>query len=180
MKKLVLLILILSGQLLVNAQPLITRNGYISFYSKTPLEDIKAENRQVNAVIDPSTKKIAFVLLMKGFLFPKALMQEHLNENYVESDKYPKASFSGNYTGDVDQTKEGNYPIMVTGNLMLHGTTRTIDVPATMEVKEGKLISRTTFIINPTDYNIKIPGLVRDKIAEQLVVTVKTDHNFFK
>ncbi len=147
MKKLTLFIFLLSGQLLLKAQPLITRNGFISFYSKTPLEDIKAENKQVNAVIDLSTKKIAFVLLMKGFLFENALMQEHFNENYVESDKYPKASFSGSYTGDVNPVKEGNYPIVVKGDLTIHGITHNIESPATIEVKEGKLAGRSNFCL---------------------------------
>src|ERR1700754_5136470 len=86
-----------------------TRTGFIGFYSKTPLEDIKAENNQVYAVIDAGKKNMAFTLLVKGFVFPKELMQEHFNENYVESDKYPKSNFSGAYTGDVDPSKDGVY-----------------------------------------------------------------------
>src|SRR3569623_690738 len=82
-----------------------TRTGFIGFYSKTPLEDIKAENNQVYAIIDGGKKNIAFSLLLKGFIFQKELMQEHFNENYVESDKYPKANFSGAYTGDVPLNK---------------------------------------------------------------------------
>src|ERR1700744_6787339 len=86
-----------------------TRSGFIGFYSKTALEDIKAENNQVYAIIDAGKKNLAFQLLLKGFIFPKELMQEHFNENYVESDKYPKATFSGNWSGDVQPTKDGVY-----------------------------------------------------------------------
>ncbi len=96
-----------------------TRSGFIGFYSKTALEDIKGENNQVYAVIDAGKKNIAFAALLKGFIFPKELMQEHFNENYVESDKYPKTSFSGAYTGDVALGKDGVYKIVVTGNLTL-------------------------------------------------------------
>lgn len=179
-KNLFLCLLLCFSQLLTEAQPLITRTGYISFFSKTPLEDIKAENRQVNAVIDLAKKNIAFAALMKGFLFPKALMQEHFNENYVESDKYPKTSFIGSYTGDVDPGKDGIYSIKVKGNLTLHGITRTIEVPATMDVKGGKLTGKTNFKIKPADYNIKIPSLVKDKIAQQIDVAVNIDYNLSK
>lgn len=180
MKNLFLCLLLCFGQLLVEAQPLITRTGYISFFSETSLEDIKAENRQVNAVIDLGKKNMAFAALMKSFLFEKALMQEHFNENYVESDKYPKASFVGSYIGDVNPAKDGNYPIKVKGNLTLHGVTRAIEVPATIEFRQGKLISKSNFKINPTDYNIKIPAVVKDKIAQQLDVVVKIEYNLSK
>src|SRR5690349_19173434 len=86
---------------LAQGQTLMTRNGYAGFFSKTPLEDIRAENSQVNAVVDLNKKNIAVALLVKGFLFRKELMQEHFNENYAESDKYPKATFSGKYNGVV-------------------------------------------------------------------------------
>src|SRR6187397_2493261 len=86
----------------VFAQTYMTRNGNARFYSKTDLEDIAAENKQVMAIIDPATKSIAVSMLMKGFLFRKELMQDHFNENYVESDKYPKAVFEGKYTEPLD------------------------------------------------------------------------------
>jgi hypothetical protein len=180
MQGLSILLLFLSSQLPLNAQPQITRTGFISFFSKTPFEDIKAENKQVNAVVDLSKKKIAFMLLMRGFLFKKGLMQEHFNENYVESDKYPKSSFSGSYTGYVDISQEGKYPIIVKGVLTLHGISRTIEVPASMEVKEDKLISKSNFKINPSDYNIKIPAVVKDKIAQHLDVTVMIEYKISK
>src|SRR3954451_8714281 len=89
------------------SQVYLSRTAYIGFFSKTPAEDIKAINNQVYAAIDAGKKNMAFSLLIKSFTFTKELMQEHFNENYVESDKYPKASFSGTYTGDVDLTKNG-------------------------------------------------------------------------
>src|ERR1700749_4979749 len=90
-----------------------TRTGFSGFYSKTALEDIKAENNQVYAIIDAGKKNIAFSLLVKGFIFAKELMQEHFNENYAESDKYPKANFTVAYTGDVQPTKDGVYKVTV-------------------------------------------------------------------
>ena len=159
------------------AQPLVTRSGYAAFFSETPLEDIKAENRQVHAIIDPAKKTLAFALLMKGFLFDKELMQEHFNENFVESDKYPKSTFTGSYTGDVDLNRNGSYNVQVTGNLVLHGVTKNISVPATLQVQDKKLYGQSRFNLKPADFNIKIPSLVRDKIAQQIEVLVKTEYN---
>src|SRR5215216_3923342 len=107
MKKLFLLFLLFINTWLVQAQVFATRNGFIGFYSKTPLEDIRAENKQVYAVIDAGKKALAFNLLVKGFSFPKKMMQDHFNEEYIESDKYPNARFIGSYTGDVDVNKSG-------------------------------------------------------------------------
>ncbi len=152
-----------------------TRNGFVGFYSKTALEDIKAENNQVYAIIDAGKQNLAFQLLLKGFTFPKELMQEHFNENYVESDKYPKASFSGNWTGDVQPTKDGVYKVTVKGNLTLHNTTKQIEAPATIEVKNGHLLGQTEFKVKPEDFNISIPSIVRDKIDKEISVKVNID-----
>lgn len=159
------------------SQTYITRNGYIGFFSKTLLEDIKAENRQVYAVIDVTKKNLAFTCLLKGFLFQKELMQEHFNENYIESDKYPKATFLGSYAGEVNPGKDGSYDVQVKGSLTLHGVTQSIDVPATIQVKNNKLIGSSNFKLSPNDYNIKIPALVKDKIAKQIDVRVLVECN---
>src|ERR1700744_2652343 len=128
MKKIILaLALTAGGHLAGYSQLYSTRNGFIGFYSKTALEDIKGENNQVYAIIDAGKKNLAFQLLVKGFVFPKELMQEHFNENYVESDKYPKASFSGAYSGDVTIGKDGVYKVVVKGNLTLHNVTKPIE-----------------------------------------------------
>ena len=159
------------------SQLYITRNGLAGFYSQTPLEDIKAENNQVYAVIDAGKSNLAFTLLLKGFIFPKQLMQEHFNENYVESDKYPKASFSGSYTGALVLAKDGMYTVNVKGNLTLHGITKQVELSATIEVKAGKLLGRAKFPIKPEDYNILIPSVVRDKIAKEITVSIQIDCN---
>lgn len=152
-----------------------TRTGFIGFYSKTSLEDIKAENNQVFAIVDAGKKNIAFAVLLKGFVFTKELMQEHFNENYVESDKYPKASFNGAYTGDVATDKDGVYKVQVKGSLNLHNVTKPIEIPATLEVKGGKISGQAIFKLKPEDFNITIPSLVRDKISQEMTVNVKID-----
>lgn len=174
MKKMIFILIVLIAFYFNGfSQLFVTRTGFIGFYSKTSFEDIKAENNQVYAVVDAGKKNIAFSCLLKGFVFTKELMQEHFNENYVESDKYPKASFSGSYTGDVTAGKDGIYKVMVKGKLTLHNITRDIDVPATLELKGGNLSGNTEFTIKPEDYNIEIPSLVREKIEKQLMVKVK-------
>src|SRR3984957_18017026 len=152
-----------------------TRAGFVGFYSKTALEDIKAENNQVYAIIDPAKQNLAFQLLCKGFVFPKELMQEHFNENYVESDKYPKATFSGAYTGQVQLNKDGVYKVTVKGNLPLHNTSKAIETPATIEVKSGHLLGQAEFKVRPEDFNVNIPSLVRDKIDKEMTVKVNID-----
>jgi hypothetical protein len=152
-----------------------TRAGFVGFYSRTALEDIKGENNQVFAVIDAGKKNLAFAALLKGFTFPKELMQEHFNENYVESDKYPKATFSGAYTGDVTLGTDGVYKVMVKGNLTLHNVTKTIETPATLEVKGGHLMGVAEFKVKPEDFNINIPSVVRDKIDKEMTVKINID-----
>jgi len=177
MKKLLWAMILSVSSMAVYSQTYLTRNGYIGFFSKTPLEDIKAENRQVYAVIDAAKKNLAFTCLVKGFLFQKELMQEHFNENYIESDKYPKADFLGAFTGDVNTTKDGIYPVQVKGQLTLHGVTQPIEAPAKIEVKGNKLIGTADLKLTPGDFNIQIPALVREKIAKQMDVHISVETN---
>ncbi len=157
-----------------------TRNGFIGFYSKTAMEDIAAENNQVYAIVDASKKNLAFTLLMKGFIFRKELMQVHFNENYVESDKYPKASFTGSYIGEFNPGKNGNYAVMVKGNLTIHNVTKPIEKPARLDLMDGKITGVADFTIRPEDFDIKIPSIVRDKISEFITVHVKIECNMVK
>jgi hypothetical protein len=175
MKKTLLFLLFVMVCCCSYSQVYLTRTAYTGFFSKTPAEDIKAVNNQVYAAIDAGKKNLAFSLLLKGFTFTKELMQEHFNENYVESDKYPKASFTGTYTGDVDLTKNGVYNVTAQGNLTLHNTTKAITTPATLEVKDTHLIGTATFKAKPEDFNITIPSLVRGKIAQEITVNINAD-----
>lgn len=155
----------------VQSQVYHTRTAIIQFSSKTPLEDIYAENKQVYAAVDLSKKTIAFSMLLKGFLFKKALMQEHFNENYVESDKYPKASFSGSFNGEISEV--ANKSVTVTGKINIHGVEKDLSVTASLQLREGQLQGESDFKLVPEDFNIRIPGLVRDKIAKEINVRVQ-------
>ncbi len=154
------------------SQIYMTRNGRISFFSATDKETINAANNQVYAVIDAGKNNIAFALLMKSFQFEKELMQEHFNENYAESDKFPKASFNGSYSGDVNVAKDGVYKVMVTGNLTIHNVTKPVEEPATLEVKNNTITGKAQFKIKPEEYAISIPSLVREKIAKEMTIDV--------
>ena len=156
-------------------QNYLTKTGFIGFYSKTPLEDIKAENNQVYAVLDPASNHIAFAVLLKGFIFTKELMQEHFNENYVESDKFPKATFSGICSGEMDFSKDGTYQVVIKGDLTLHGITKPIETTAQLDVKKDHIEGFAAFKLKPEDFNITIPSIVRDKITSEISVKVKID-----
>jgi polyisoprenoid-binding protein YceI len=156
-----------------NAQWYITKNGKISFFSETPIENIEAHNNQVNCAFDISTGDLVFKVLMKSFQFEKALMQEHFNESYVESDKYPNATFSGKVANieNFDMSQEGTYNVEVEGDLTIHGVTNAVKEKGVFEVMGDEIHGTTTFNIKLADYNIKIPNAVIDNISE----TIETD-----
>lgn len=155
-----------------------TRNGKINFFSKTTAENIDANNNEVFSIIDPQKNEIAFQVLNTGFKFEKALMQEHFNENYMESSKFPKASFQGTITdpSKADFKKDGVYNVTVTGNLSMHGVTKKIDIPATIRVDKQKLSGESKFNIKLADYGIKIPSVVANQISESVAVTVNCQY----
>jgi polyisoprenoid-binding protein YceI len=162
----------------VNAQDrYFTKTGKIDFFSNASLEDIEAKNKTVTAVLDTKTGAIQFSVQMKGFEFEKKLMQEHFNENYIESDKYPKAEFKGtvNNNSAVMYTKDGSYPVKVKGKLTIHGVTKDVEAPGTIKVAGGKIDAASTFNVLLSDYNISIPAVVKDKISNSIKITVNTN-----
>ena len=150
------------------------RNGHVWFHSHTPFEDIEAHNNEAAGVITPATGEMAFQLLNKSFKFERALMEEHFNENYMESDTYPKSDFKGKIVNlnEVNFSKDGVYPAVAEGNLTVHGKAKTIRVNGTIEVKGSKIFVKAKFDAVPQDYGIEIPGAVRDKFAKSMEVNV--------
>ena len=169
----ILLFLFIAG----NAQKYMTKNGFIGFFSHTSMEDIKAENNQVAGVLDISTGEMVFQALIKSFHFDRALMEEHFNENYMESDKFPKASFKGKITNlsSVNFSKNGTYEVTVDGDLTIHDATNKISTKGSIEVVTGGINANSKFNIFPEDYKISIPGVVSDRIDKSLgvIVTMK-------
>ncbi|MBF9141396.1 YceI family protein [Hymenobacter properus] len=150
-----------------------TKTGRVSFFSSSPIEDIEARNEQMAAVLDFAGGQLAFSVPIKAFVFKRTLMQEHFNENYMESDKYPKATFSGRFVSFDAATlaTAGPHNVQVEGDLTLHGVKRHITVPASVELKGSQLLAFATFPVATADYNIEIPLLVRNNIAK--IVTVR-------
>ncbi|MEO6536973.1 MAG: YceI family protein [Ferruginibacter sp.] len=155
-------------------QKLFTKTGIAVFFSKAPIENIEAKNNKLFSVWDVSSGQIEFSILMKGFAFDKALMQEHFNENYVESDKYPKAFFKGVMENpkNISLDKDGTYLVKVIGMLTLHGITRQITVPAKIEVKNKIISASTTFTLQLAEYKIKIPRIVSDNISKSILINI--------
>lgn len=171
-------IFFLVGSNTISAQKYMTKNGTIKFYSETPIETIEATNNQVNAALDSQTGDLVFKVLIKSFQFEKALMQEHFNENYMESDKLPNSTFQGKVTNisAIDFKKEGSYDAIIEGDLTIHGVTQKISEKGTFTVKTGdKVHGHSTFKVKPADYQIKIPKTVMQNIAEMLEVTVDVE-----
>jgi hypothetical protein len=151
-----------------------TRKGQVSFFSKTAMENIDAVNNEVASALNLQTGEVGFSILIKGFHFERALMEEHFNENYMESDQIPKASFKGRIDNiaAVNISKDGSYAVTAEGDLTIHGITKKVSIPGTVLIKGGQLQLLSRFKIAPKEYNIKIPSLVADKIEEAISVSV--------
>lgn len=155
------------------SQKMMTKEAYIRFFGSTPLENIEAATNQGSSVIDVATGDVVIQALLNSFNFEKALMQEHFNENYVESAKYPKVVFKGKIPADIDLKTPGTYKTNVTGTMSLHGVDRQISVPCVIVVEKEQIKVTANFAMVPEDYKIEIPGAVRNKIAEKMDVTMK-------
>jgi len=150
------------------------KSGHVWFYSETPVETIEAHNHEAASVLTPTTGEMVFQLLIKSFKFERALMEEHFNENYMESGRFPKSDFKGKIQNlkEIDFTKNGVYKAVVEGKLTIHNKTNSIKQSGTIEVKGSSILLKAKFDIIPQDYEIDIPGAVRDKIAKTVTVTV--------
>lgn len=156
------------------AQKYMTRTGKVSFYSSTPLENIEAINNETASVLDSKSGDFIFQVPIKSFKFQKALMQEHFNENYMESDTYPKSEYKGKVSNisAVNFAKDGTYNVTSAGKLNIHGVIKDVSIPATITVKGKSITIASKFNVKPEDYKISIPKLVEGKIAKEIEVTV--------
>ena len=154
-----------------NAQQYIGNKGKITFFSEAPIENISAVNNNVSAVYDSDTQEIVFQLKIKDFIFPKKLMQEHFNENYLESDIYPTSIFQGKvFDQNTDIKKTDN--VRVQGSLSIHGEKNQIVVEGELFHKQDVVNIKAHFSIKLEDYNIDIPKLVIYNIAEVIEINV--------
>lgn len=175
---LIIWLLLISSQLF-SQERYLTKEGYISFFSHSLAEDIKADNYQVLSVIDKKTGEIAIQLLMKSFMFKKALMQEHFNQSYVESHKYPKAIFKG-YIINFNELDSQNDTVEIKGILSIHGKEKEISIVAKVEVLKDQINLSGHFMVEVADFNINIPIVVRNNIAKTIKVTFDLKHKPYK
>ncbi len=173
MKNILVILFILISNWAV-AQKYKSSSGTIKFFSEELLEDITAINKSVSSAFDKESGQIVFSIPINKFEFEKSLMQEHFNEKYLESDKFPKATFKGKITNyNVDQQ---NPKAWAEGELEIHGVKQKIKVPGSIDFNSGKIVIHCVFIVKLVDYDISIPSLMFQKIAEEIEVTVDIEY----
>jgi polyisoprenoid-binding protein YceI len=173
MKKILFATLIIASTNM-QAQKYFTKTGTISFSASSPLEKIEAVNKSIACLIDTKTGSIDFIVQIKSFIFKQQLMQEHFNENYMESETFPKASFKGTVTNlsAINFAKDGEYPTLVAGKLTIHGVAKEVKSTGTITITKGKPSMKSNFNITLADYKVDIPGAVKDKISKEAKINV--------
>jgi polyisoprenoid-binding protein YceI len=156
----------------VNGQVYKLVEGEIEFFSNAPVEDIKANTSEIQSLLDQKEGSIAFLIPIKSFQFRKSLMQRHFNENYMESDKFPNATFKGNIKG-WEQTTTEKQTVTAVGEMTIHGVTNSIEVEGKVEKNGDEVYIDAVFPVRIADYDIKIPKVMFYNIAEVVEITVK-------
>jgi polyisoprenoid-binding protein YceI len=154
-----------------SAQKYVTEQSFVKFYSHATIEDITAENKKSAGIFNAETSEIVFSIPIAEFKFAKSLMQEHFNEKYMHTDKFPKASFKGKVSG-FDPAGTGVQQSKATGKLNIHGVEKDVEIPGTIEKSGDKLLFKSKFIVKLEDYEVDRPQLLWQNIAEQVEVTV--------
>mgnify|MGYP001557782501 CR=1 FL=1 len=160
----------------VNAQVYTAKSSGISFFSEAPMENIEAVNKKSSSLLNTKTKQVVFQIPIPAFEFKKDLMKEHFNENYMESEKYPQASFNGKINEEIDFSKNGAYTASATGKLLIHGVEKERTLKGEITIKEGSISLKGDFTVVIADHNIKIPKVVIKNIAEEVLVKVKVEY----
>jgi polyisoprenoid-binding protein YceI len=160
----------------LNAQKYYTKTGTVSFVSSSSMEKIEAVTKSANCVLDIPTGSIEMAILIKSFNFEKALMQEHFNENYMESDKFPKAMLKGTITNINDLTlmKDGKYEGKLKGVITIHGESKPVESKVSFTVNAGNILATSELKISLADFKIEIPALVKDNIGKTVDIYVNT------
>jgi hypothetical protein len=166
----------LGNVLPAQAQLFTAKNSEVDFFSKTPIEDIKALNTKSSSIINTDNGEIVVKIPVNQFQFSNKLMQQHFNENYLESEKYPHATFKGKINEAINFTKAGTYDVSATGILNIHGVNKEKTIKGKLTVGDGILNLNSKFDVLLVDYKIDIPKLVFKKIAEQIAVSARINY----
>ena len=172
--------LILMARMSLAQDVYICKNALFSFFSSAPVEDIQASSKFGASALNIKTGEIYFKIHINTFEFHSKLMQEHFNEDYLESDKFPFAEFKGKIDQVADMQKNGTYPVEVEGILTLHGVPKAYTTQGTIVVKNHRILAKSTFDIRIADHHIKIPRLVIKNIAEVVKVSISADYTPIK
>jgi len=156
------------------------KNAEISIFSSAPIEDIAAKTSSGQSVYNAATGDLVFSVAINTFKFRKALMQEHFNSDYLESDKYPRATFKGKIQEHPDLTKDGTYQITATGVLDVHNVKQNRTLPGTLTVSNGNVTMKSEFMVKCVDHHIDIPKLVFQNIAETIKVNITATYTAAK
>jgi hypothetical protein len=158
------------------------KSGKISFFAGTPLEDIDALNTKITSFFNVKTGDVIISMPNKDFIFKRSLMQEHFNENYMESEKYPKSEYKGKILGieNYNLSVSGTYQVKVDGNLNVHGVMKPRKIDATIVINEGNIEVDSKFDIALADHKIEIPKIVYQKIAEIVKININLTYEPFK
>lgn len=167
MKKVVIVFMLIGLSPLCRAQKYSVESSAVSFFSDGAIEDIAAQNSKSVSIFNAATGDVVFAIPIKDFEFEKSLMKEHFNEKYMETEKFPRAMFQGKITG-FQSTVSGEQQARAAGKLTIHGVTKDIDVPGTIEFANGKWVVKSKFIVKLADYKITIPQLLWQNIAEEV------------
>ncbi|MES2592226.1 MAG: YceI family protein [Bacteroidota bacterium] len=180
MKKLFLLLITAAFSTVMSAQIYIAKTCTVSFFSSSPIENIEAINKSSKPIINTATGDVQIKIVMSGFVFEKPLMQEHFNENYVESEKFPNAFFKGKINETIDYTKNGEHKVTVTGKLTIHGVEKDRTINGTVAVKDSEIAISTKFNVHIADHDIEVPSLYVQNIAEDVEVKLNAILEPFK
>jgi hypothetical protein len=169
-------VLLLYHGFTTTAQKFTADKTFTAFYSHAVIEDIKAENQKGSALFDSGSGNIAFIIPIKEFQFAKSLMNEHFNEKYMESERYPKSTFQGKIS-DFDPALNTEQQVTAKGKLVIHGVTQNISIPGKISKQGNSLLMTSTFTVKLADYKIEIPKLMWQNIAEEVEVTLNFSFN---
>jgi len=174
MKNSIVVAMVLISGLIFAQEKKISKSAVIIFEASVPsFEEVKATNNNVTLVLNTKTGEIASLALMKGFRFKVALMEEHFNENYIESDRYPKALFKGRIEGfDVNSLTSKSKDFIINGKLELHGKSVVIKAPAKISQSNSGINLQSNFSVNASDFDISIPAVVKNKVSNKINIQV--------
>src|SRR4051812_24269056 len=168
MKKTYLVLLTLLTVQAAFAQIFVGSDCTVSFFSATSMENIDAVNKTVKPVFNSMNGDVLFRIQNTAFKFKSQLMEDHFNENYMESEKFPTSSFKGRINEKVDYTVNGETKVTATGTMNIHGVDKECTIEGTITVKDGQLIFHSKFPVKLADYKIQVPSLVGVNIAESI------------